>query len=108
MKLAVCPPFVNVVMRASAGTGKTFQLANRILSLMNAGESPERTSTVTCTRKAARGVLDRILTRPAEAAAFGDTMMELRRHLIGRTLDPSRIATRLLFPQYGLVRRVEI
>ncbi|HEY5869162.1 MAG TPA: UvrD-helicase domain-containing protein [Candidatus Tectomicrobia bacterium] len=87
---AACPLFPHVVMRASAGTGKTFQLTNRYLSLINAGALPEQMLAVTFTRKAAGEILDRLLIRLAEAAASPDQLTELQRHITGATLDRHR------------------
>ena len=52
------PP--HVVIRASAGTGKTFQLSNRYLKLILLGHSAERILATTFTRKAAREMQTRI------------------------------------------------
>ena len=82
--------FANVVISASAGTGKTFQLSNRYLALLNAGEAPEQVLAVTFTRKAARDILDRILMRLAEAAASEDKWRDLHGHIGGQALDRSR------------------
>lgn len=82
--------FPNIAIGASAGTGKTFQLSNRYLALLNAGESPEQVLAVTFTRKAAGEILDRILTRLAEAAAAEDKWRDLHGHIGGPTLDRSR------------------
>ena len=56
---------------ASAGTGKTYQLANHFAGLLAAGVAPERILATTFTRKAAGEILDRVLARLAEAAAEG-------------------------------------
>jgi ATP-dependent exoDNAse (exonuclease V) beta subunit len=82
--------FPNIAIGASAGTGKTFQLSNRYLALINAGETPDQVLAVTFTRKAAGEILDRILTRLAEAATSEDKWVELHRHIGGPTLDRSR------------------
>jgi ATP-dependent exoDNAse (exonuclease V) beta subunit len=82
--------FPNIAISASAGTGKTFQLSNRYLALINAGEVPDRVLAVTFTRKAAGEILDRILTRLAEAAATPDTLRDLHSHIGGPALDRSR------------------
>ena len=74
---AACPLFPHVVIRASAGTGKTFQLTNRYLSLINAGALPEQMLAVTFTRRAAREILDRLLIRLAEATTSPDKLTEL-------------------------------
>jgi ATP-dependent exoDNAse (exonuclease V) beta subunit len=82
--------FPNIAIGASAGTGKTFQLSNRYLALINAGEAPDQVLAVTFTRKAAGEILDRILTRLAEAATSEDKWVELHRHIGGPTLDRNR------------------
>jgi ATP-dependent exoDNAse (exonuclease V) beta subunit len=84
------PPFPHVVIRASAGTGKTFQLTNRYLSLINAGASPAQILAVTFTRKAAGEILDRLLGGLAEAAHSAATLQELQQHMTGPTLDRGR------------------
>ena len=56
----------HVVILASAGTGKTFQLTNRYLTLLRSG-SCDRILASTFTRKAAGEILDRILVRLAGA-----------------------------------------
>ncbi len=58
----------NTLIRASAGTGKTYQLSNRYLALLAAGHPAEQILAITFARKAAGEILDRILTRLAEAA----------------------------------------
>ncbi|MFK7909578.1 MAG: UvrD-helicase domain-containing protein [Akkermansiaceae bacterium] len=57
------------MIRASAGSGKTFQLSNRFLALMALGVSPEKIIALTFTRKAAGEFTGRIMTRLAEGAA---------------------------------------
>src|SRR5688572_14600128 len=84
------PTFPNIAIGASAGTGKTFQLSNRYLALINAGEAPDRILAVTFTRKAAGEILDRILIRLAEAAASAKKGRDLHRHIGGPELDPRR------------------
>jgi ATP-dependent helicase/nuclease subunit A len=60
--------FPHTLIRASAGTGKTFQLSNRYLGLVVAGVTPDEILATTFTRKAAGEILQRILFRLAEAA----------------------------------------
>lgn len=67
----VTPDLEHHVIRASAGTGKTFQLTNHYLRLLSLGVSPDRILATTFTRKAAGEILNRILLRLADAA--GDT-----------------------------------
>ncbi|MDC0357180.1 UvrD-helicase domain-containing protein [Oligoflexia bacterium] len=56
------------LVRASAGTGKTFRLSNRYIALLAAGEKPERILATTFTRKAAGEIQSRVLERLARAA----------------------------------------
>jgi len=58
----------SVMIRASAGSGKTWQLANRYLALLVLGVKPERIIALTFTKKAAGEFSERILTRLAEGA----------------------------------------
>ena len=60
--------FQNEVIRASAGTGKTFQLSNRFLRLLASGVECETILATTFTRKGAGEILDRIVQRLAQAA----------------------------------------
>ena len=61
--------FADVVIQASAGSGKTYQLSNRYLGLLLAGAPVERVLAATFTRKAAGEILDRVMQRLADAAA---------------------------------------
>ena len=65
------------MIRASAGSGKTFQLANRYLALMVLGEKPEEIIALTFTRKAAGEFASRIMTRLAEGASSEEQADEL-------------------------------
>ena len=58
----------HTAIRASAGSGKTFQLTNRYLQLIAAGAEPSTILASTFTRLAAGQIRDRILSRLAEAA----------------------------------------
>ena len=71
----------NVLIRASAGTGKTFQLTSRYLRLLLAGAEPDEILATTFTRKAAAEILDRIVVRLAEAAQNDQACQELSRDL---------------------------
>ncbi|HET6884366.1 MAG TPA: UvrD-helicase domain-containing protein [Pirellulales bacterium] len=73
--------FPHTLIRASAGTGKTFQLSNRYLGLAAAGESPDEILATTFTRKAAGEILERVLTRLAHAAVDRDQAVELARFI---------------------------
>ncbi|MFA5264651.1 MAG: UvrD-helicase domain-containing protein [Opitutaceae bacterium] len=56
------------LIRASAGTGKTYQLTNRYLRLLFLTEAPERIVALTFTRKAAAEFFEKIFHRLACAA----------------------------------------
>jgi ATP-dependent helicase/nuclease subunit A len=77
--------FPHVVIRASAGTGKTYQLAARFIGLLAAGARPEEILATTFTRKAAGEILDRVLFWLAQAAADESE----RRKLVEAVGDPS-------------------
>jgi ATP-dependent exoDNAse (exonuclease V) beta subunit len=57
---------------ASAGTGKTFTIAGRIIGLLASGEAPGDVLATTFTRKAAGEILNRVLARLAERSGVGD------------------------------------
>lgn len=59
----------NLLILASAGSGKTFQLSNRIIGLAARGTPPERLVALTFTRKAAGEFTDALLTKLATAAS---------------------------------------
>jgi ATP-dependent helicase/nuclease subunit A len=67
--MTVKATFPHVVIRASAGTGKTYQLAVRFIGLLAAGARPEEILATTFTRKAAGEILDRVLFWLASAAS---------------------------------------
>ncbi len=81
--------FPHLVIRASAGTGKTFQLSNRFLGLVAAGEPLDSILATTFTRKAAGEILDRVLTRLAEAA-----LDERKREVLAQHVDDRLTQTR--------------
>lgn len=66
---------------ASAGTGKTFQLANHFLRLLLTGVEPDRILATTFTRKAAGEILSRILEGLAEAVQSDKKREELAAQL---------------------------
>lgn len=56
------------LVRANAGTGKTFALSNQFLKIIFAGEQPKRILATTFTKKAAGEIRTRIFERLAKAA----------------------------------------
>src|SRR5215467_13383683 len=60
-------PRRNVVLEASAGTGKTSVLVERYVNLLRVGVDPDRILAITFTRKAAAEMRGRILERLHEA-----------------------------------------
>lgn len=65
-RAAASDPCRQVLLRASAGTGKTTVLTERYLELLKCGVSPRNILALTFTRKAAAEMKDRILGRLAE------------------------------------------
>src|SRR5262249_24984164 len=61
-------PSQNVVLEASAGTGKTRVLVERYVNLVRAGIEPDHILAVTFTRKAAAEMRERIVDRLREAS----------------------------------------
>ena len=82
--------FPNELIRASAGTGKTFQLSNRFLRLAATGESLDAILASTFTRKGAGEILDRVLWRLAQGARSRQSAAELAAQVGDPTLDRQR------------------
>ena len=61
-------PSHNIVLEASAGTGKTRVLVERYVNLLRAGVEPDHILAITFTRKAAAEMRQRILERLKEAS----------------------------------------
>lgn len=58
----------SLAIRASAGTGKTYELALHYIARLAQGASPDRIVATTFTRKAAGEIMARVLARMADAA----------------------------------------
>jgi ATP-dependent helicase/nuclease subunit A len=71
----------NLLILASAGSGKTFQLGNRVIGLVAGGVAPEKIVALTFTRKAAGEFADSVLTKLADAASSESASADLRRDL---------------------------
>jgi ATP-dependent exoDNAse (exonuclease V) beta subunit len=74
-------PEKNLLVLASAGSGKTFRLSDRIIGLMARGVEPEKIVALTFTRKAAGEFADAILRKLAEAAKDAGKAAELEARL---------------------------
>ena len=88
---------------ASAGSGKTFQLANRYIGLMALGVEPDSILAVTFSRKAAGEIFDKVLQRLAVAASGGHEAARLASEVreagfVGLRLDRSGVL--------GILRRL--
>lgn len=82
--------FTNVVIRASAGTGKTFQLSNRFIALAADGRPLDAILASTFTRKAAGEILARVLSRLADAALDDRKAADLAKFVGDVTFDRRR------------------
>lgn len=96
----------NVMIRASAGSGKTWQLANRYLALLALGVKPERVIALTFTRKAAGEFADRILTRLAAGAESEENAAqlsaELNQAILGDESMPPLVEGAILVPKMNV------
>lgn len=69
------------LIRANAGTGKTFQLTNRFLTLLLVGQSADGILATTFTRKAASEIRERVFKRLLEAVSSPEARQTLAGHL---------------------------
>jgi ATP-dependent helicase/nuclease subunit A len=79
----------NVMILASAGSGKTYALTNRFVELLAAGAQPERIVALTFTRKAAGEFFDEILRKLARAARDPRAAWKLASDIRQPTLQPA-------------------
>lgn len=94
--------FENELWLASAGTGKTYRLTNKFISLLLAGVEPERVLATTFTRKAAGEILDRVLERLVDATDRDAGLAELRAAIGDPTLSPGACRSLLVKLTRGL------
>ena len=84
--MSPAPPLHHEVILASAGSGKTWQLATRYLRLVAGGADPATILASTFTRAAAAEIRDRIIGRAVEAMVDDDQRRNLS-EAIGLPLD---------------------
>ncbi len=77
------------VILASAGTGKTYQLTNRLIGLLARGAAPSEIVASTFTRKAAGEIMERVIERLCEAVTSAGARAALS-EAIGTPLSRDR------------------
>ena len=85
-------PRHNVVLEASAGTGKTSVLVQRFINLLRAGVEPSNVLAITFTRQAAAEMRERIITRLREEGSESRDGQE-RWHAIRDRLHDISVST---------------
>lgn len=80
----------DILIRASAGTGKTYQLASRFVQLLDRDVPPESILAATFTRKAAGEILERILLTLARAVGDDHKRAELAQAIGSPLLSAER------------------
>ena len=94
------------IIRASAGTGKTFALSNRYLQLLFSGVQCHSILATTFSRKGAGEILDRIIRRLSDAALSDDAAANLAGE-IGMPIDRP-LAASTLHQLLGNLHRLEV
>jgi len=94
-------PAASVWVSASAGSGKTKVLTDRVLGILLAGTPPHRLLCLTFTKAAAAEMANRIAERLGRWATIADEALEKDLHrLLGREPDPDMLVrARRLFAQ---------
>jgi ATP-dependent helicase/nuclease subunit A len=94
----------NLMILASAGSGKTYQLANRVIGLIGAkGVDPTRIVALTFTRKAAGEFADSVLSKLADCAVDSGKATDLCQQ-IGCDFEVSPVLARVVkaLPRFQL------
>lgn len=107
MSTAISALGERLIIRASAGTGKTFQLTNRYLRQLHLGATSDEILATTFTRKAAGEILERVMQRLALAASSEQAANDLASHLDAPDFDRDR-ALQLLADFTRSLHRVHI
>ena len=84
-----------LLILASAGSGKTYQLSNRIIGLVAKGADPQHIVALTFTRKAAAEFADSVLTKLARAATDNEAAERLREELKLEQVDFTEVLNRV-------------
>ncbi|WP_033493095.1 ATP-dependent helicase [Bifidobacterium biavatii] len=92
------PAEADVLVVAGAGSGKTYTMTRRIISLIERGVSPERILGLTFTRKAASELLNRV-----SAAVTGDRSSDGRRMFLKPEVSTYDAFFQSIVRQYGLL-----
>lgn len=95
------------LIRASAGSGKTFQLSGHFLQELFQGNAPETILATTFTRKAAGEILGRVLLRMALAAQDPEECQRLAEFLAPAVVTQER-ATELLASVTSRLHRMRV
>ena len=96
------PKIQHELIRASAGTGKTYELTSRYLRLLQSNERPDDILASTFTRKAAGEIRGRVLLRLAQAATDDIKLAELQTALADESLTRDQCLAMLV----GAARRL--
>lgn len=98
-QLRASDPKSHVWVAASAGTGKTHVLIDRMLRLMLAGASPDRILALTFTKAAANEMQNRLTQRLGQWQGMPADELSRQLELLGAGAEPTTIArARSLFP----------
>ena len=98
-----------MLVRASAGTGKTYRLTARMMQIFLQGAAPQSVLATTFTRKAAGEILDRILVSLADAAdPENENALEELRDQVGIASLPRATCLQLLKKLVANVHRLRI
>ncbi len=97
-QLQASDPAVSAFVAASAGSGKTKLLTDRVLRLLLAGAAPERILCLTFTKAAAAEMALRLQRRLGDWATADDATLDTELHRLGVASAPEqRVAARALF-----------
>jgi len=103
------PSLPPLLVRASAGTGKTYRLTGRLLQILLQGAPPETVLATTFTRKAAGEILDRVLSSLAAASdPQSPEALESLRRQVGDDQLSTQQCLRLLKKLVSEIHRIRI